>query len=73
MTSLCTDPCRTAPRRRRTVLHAFFHRLAGLPGLWVARIRARGEMQRLTDDALCDLGLRRRDVDAEGRKPFWRK
>ncbi|WP_342240971.1 DUF1127 domain-containing protein [Inquilinus sp. OTU3971] len=73
MTSFCIDDRRPAPRRRRNLILALLRRVAALPALWSARIRARSRMQRMDDDTLCDLGLRRDQVETMRRKPFWRE
>lgn len=72
MTSFCIDERRAAPRKRPSLLLALLRRVAALPGLWSARIQARSRMQRMDDDTLLDLGLRRDQVDRQQRKPFWR-
>jgi uncharacterized protein YjiS (DUF1127 family) len=51
---------------------AWLQRLAGLPALWAARIEARSRMQRMDDATLCDLGLRREQVETLRSRPFWR-
>lgn len=73
MTSFCIDERRAAPRRRLNPILALLRRVAALPALWCARIEARGRMQRMDDDTLLDLGLRRDQVETMRRKPFWRE
>lgn len=73
MTSFCIDDPRPASRKRPSLLLALLRRVAALPALWCARITARGRMQRMDDDTLLDLGLRRDQVDGQHRKPFWRE
>ena len=73
MTSFCIDERRTAPSRRRNPILALLRRVAALPALWASRIQARSRMQRMDDDTLCDLGLRRDQVETMRRKPFWRE
>ena len=73
MTSLCIDERRAAPRKRPNPILALLRRVAALPALWSSRIQARSRMQRMDDDTLCDLGLRRDQVETMRRKPFWRE
>ncbi|MGK9169888.1 hypothetical protein KXR53_26475 [Inquilinus limosus] len=73
MTSCCIDERRAPPRRRPNPLLALLRRVAALPALWCARIEARGRMQRMDDETLADLGLRRDQVETMRRKPFWRE
>jgi uncharacterized protein YjiS (DUF1127 family) len=73
MTSFCIDEHRAAPRKPPSPFLSLLRRVAALPALWCARIEARGRMQRMDDDTLADLGLRRDQVDAQRRKPFWRE
>jgi uncharacterized protein YjiS (DUF1127 family) len=73
MTSFCIDERRAAPRKRPNPILVLLRRVAALPVLWCARIEARGRMQRMDDDTLCDLGLRRDQVETMRRKPFWRE
>jgi len=73
MTSFCIDERHAEPRRRRHPILALLRRAAALPALWHARIVARGRMQRMDDDTLADLGLTRNQVQAMGRRPFWRE
>jgi uncharacterized protein YjiS (DUF1127 family) len=73
MSTVCIDGPRRDSRPRPSPALAFFRRMAALPALWRARIVARTEMQRLDDDVLRDLGLRRDQVEAMRRKPFWRE
>jgi len=40
--------------------------------VWRARARDRGELARLSDRMLCDIGMTRLDAEREFRKPFWR-
>jgi len=40
--------------------------------LWRARVRDRGELARLSDRMLRDIGITRQDAEREFRKPFWR-
>jgi len=73
MTSICIDERRSAPSKRPSPILALLRRIAALPALWCARIGARSRMQRMDDDTLCDLGLRRDQVETMRRKPFWRE
>ena len=73
MAIVCIDDRRRLARPRPSPALALLRRLAALPALWRARIVARTTMQRLDDDALSDLGLRRDQVEAMRRKPFWRE
>lgn len=73
MTSCCIDDRRTASPRRPSPLLSLLRRIAALPALWSARIQARGRMQRMDDETLLDLGLRRDQVETMRRKPFWRE
>ncbi|WP_225768624.1 hypothetical protein [Inquilinus sp. Marseille-Q2685] len=73
MTSCCIDERRSAPSKRRNPILVLLRRVAALPALWCARIEARGRMQRMDDDTLLDLGLRRDQVETMRRKPFWRE
>lgn len=73
MTSFCIDERRSAPRKRPSPFPALLRRIAALPALWCARIEARGRMQRMDDETLLDLGLRRDQVETMRRKPFWRE
>jgi len=73
MTSFCIDSSRPALRRRPRPILALLRRVAALPALWCARIEARGRMQRMDDETLADLGLRRDQVETQRRKPFWRE
>lgn len=47
-------------------------RAAGVVRLWRRRVRGRRELASLDDRMLRDIGLSRFEVEAEGRKPFWR-
>lgn len=38
---------------------------------WAALARQRQSLARLDDSALCDIGLSRRDAEAEAARPFW--
>jgi uncharacterized protein YjiS (DUF1127 family) len=40
---------------------------------WRRRVRARNELKILSDSDLHDIGWTRAEVEAEGRKPFWRR
>lgn len=73
MTSFCIDERRPASRKRPSLFPSLLRRVAALPALWSARIAARSRMQRMDDDTLLDLGLRRDQVDGQHRKPFWRE
>jgi uncharacterized protein YjiS (DUF1127 family) len=73
MTSFCIDERRAASRKRPSLILSLLRRVAALPALWCARIQARSRMQRMDDDTLLDLGLRRDQVETMRRKPFWRE
>ena len=73
MTSYCIDERRATSRKRPSPILSLLRRIAALPVLWCARIEARGRMQRMDDDTLLDLGLRRDQVETMRRKPFWRE
>jgi uncharacterized protein YjiS (DUF1127 family) len=73
MTSTCLDERRSAPSKRPPPILSLLRRIAALPVLWCARIGARSRMQRMGDDILLDIGLRRDQVETMRRKPFWRE
>ncbi|WP_034851427.1 DUF1127 domain-containing protein [Inquilinus limosus] len=73
MTSCCIDERRAPPRKRPSPILSLLRRVAALPALWCARIEARTRMQRMDDETLTDLGLRRDQVETMRRKPFWRE
>jgi uncharacterized protein YjiS (DUF1127 family) len=73
MTSFCIDERRAASRKRPNPILVLLRRVAALPALWSARIQARSRMQRMDDETLLDLGLRRDQVETMRRKPFWRE
>ncbi|MBU2647071.1 MAG: DUF1127 domain-containing protein [bacterium] len=39
---------------------------------WIARIDSREKLKTLSDRSLRDIGLTRREIEAEIRKPFWK-
>lgn len=47
-------------------------RFATLLAIWRERARSRRALQQLDDAILRDIGLTRREVVQESRKPFWR-
>ncbi|WP_186002428.1 DUF1127 domain-containing protein [Mycobacterium sp. KBS0706] len=73
MISTCLDERRSAPSKRPTPVLSLLSHIAALPALWYARIQTRSRMQRMDDDTLLDLGLRRDQVETMHRKPFWRE
>jgi uncharacterized protein YjiS (DUF1127 family) len=46
-------------------------RLRALFAEWRRRIHSRGELERLSDRDLADMGLTRLDAANEMQKPFW--
>jgi len=46
--------------------------LLNVPVTWQRRVRERDHLRFMTNSMLKDTGLRRADVAAECRKPFWR-
>lgn len=48
-------------------------RLTATLRLWRERARMRGELRRIDERLLADVGLSVRDADREAAKPFWRK
>ncbi|MFH6782868.1 MULTISPECIES: DUF1127 domain-containing protein [Methylobacterium] len=67
-----------APPRMPSVSRAHEPRLAGVAILrgwarrWVARRALARDLPWTTDEALADIGLSRREAEAEARRPFWR-
>ncbi|NGM35276.1 DUF1127 domain-containing protein [Methylobacterium sp. DB0501] len=61
-----------------SVSRAHEPRLAGVAILrgwarrWVARRALARDLPWTTDEALADIGLSRREAEAEARRPFWR-
>lgn len=49
------------------------HRAAATLREWRRRTRERGELARLDDRALLDIGLSRADAEFLANKPFWRQ
>lgn len=41
--------------------------------IWLARLKQRRQLARLSDVMLKDIGISRSDADAEACKPFWKE
>ena len=54
-------------------LYSALVRLSEAAWTWRARTRSRGDLTRLSDNVLKDIGLSRADVYRESSKPFWRE
>lgn len=50
---------------------AILRRGLALLAVWQRRARSRGQLARLDDRMLRDMGIRREDARSEASKPFW--
>lgn len=65
---LAVDFADAAARRRRSVIHRLFSRLAS----WSGRRRQRLDLAELDDRLLADIGVTPQEAGRESAKPFWR-
>jgi uncharacterized protein YjiS (DUF1127 family) len=78
MTSIPLQPCHdaAAAQPRQAALEALSdaaHWVFATLGEWRRRLRERGQLARLDDRMLRDIGLTRADAQFLINKPFWRE
>lgn len=69
--TLTGRPAPAVPAWLRPAPLAVLRRGVALLALWHWRARSRGQLARLDDRMLRDMGIRREDARAEASKPFW--
>ena len=66
-------PRRVGSRRARHARRSISGRLVATLREWRRRARDRGQLARLDDRMLRDIGLTRADAEFLSNKPFWRR